>query len=78
MQTNIQQWGNSLGIRISKNLASKLQIKKGAIVDLEISGNHLIITPKATELEMLVNNITDLNRHNEEFSDDNTRGNELW
>ena len=78
MQTQVQKWGNSLGIRISKDIAGKLKIKTGAIINLEISNNHLILTPEISELELLLNNITDSNCHQEEFRDDAIEGKELW
>lgn len=74
----MQKWGNSLGIRISKDIAGKLKIKTGAIINLEISNNHLILTPEISELELLLNNINDSNCHQEEFRDDATEGKELW
>jgi antitoxin MazE len=78
MQTQIQKWGNSLGVRIPKNLAGKLNLKQGAFVNLEISDNHLVISQETSELDILLNNITDANRHHELLNDDNISGNESW
>jgi antitoxin MazE len=78
MQTQIQKWGNSLGIRIPKNLADKLHFQQGAFVNLEIADNHLIITTKISELDILLDNITDFNCHHEILNDDIVVGNELW
>lgn len=78
MQTQIQKWGNSLGIRIPKDIASKLHIKKGAIVNLEISDHNIIITPAISELDLLLNNITDNNCHHEVLKNDSKSGNESW
>lgn len=78
MQTQIQKWGNSLGVRIPKDIVSRLRIKHGSIVNLEISDNNIIIIPEESELDLLLNNITDANCHYEELNDDIICGNELW
>jgi antitoxin MazE len=78
MQTQIQKWGNSLGIRIPKYLTGKLHLKQGTLVNLEITGNHLIISAEISELDTLLNNITDSNRHHAVLNDDDIVGNELW
>ncbi|MCC8368645.1 AbrB/MazE/SpoVT family DNA-binding domain-containing protein [Rickettsia endosymbiont of Polydrusus tereticollis] len=78
MQTQIQKWGNSLGIRIPKYLTGKLHLKQGTFVNLEITGNHLIISAEISELDTLLNNITDSNRHHAVLNDDDIVGNELW
>jgi antitoxin MazE len=78
MQAQIQKWGNSLGVRIPKDLANKLHIENGVIVDLEISDQQLIITRTISELELLLNNITETNSHHEILTNDDIIGNELW
>ncbi|MFY9589151.1 AbrB/MazE/SpoVT family DNA-binding domain-containing protein [Rickettsia endosymbiont of Halotydeus destructor] len=78
MQTQIQKWGNSLGIRIPKYLTGKLHLKQGTFVNLKITGNHLIISAEISELDTLLNNITDSNRHHAVLNDDDIKGNELW
>ena len=78
MKTRIQKWGNSLGVRIPKNIAGELGIKDGVIVDLEISQQNLIIKLQQSNLDLLLDNITDDNCHNELFSNDDRSGNESW
>jgi len=78
MQGQIQKWGNSLGVRISKDIANKLHIKDGTIVNIVISENNLVITPKISELDLLLNDITPANLHCELLSNDDTSGNESW
>jgi antitoxin MazE len=78
MQAQIQKWGNSLGVRIPKDVASRLHIKDGAIVNIAISENNLVITPKISELDLLLNDITADNLHYELLSNDDTSGNESW
>lgn len=79
MRVNIQQWGNSLAIRIPKSFAEQTAIKLGSPVDLFIDGGRLIIEPiveKKYELKDLVSQINETNLHKEYFCDQ-PKGKEL-
>lgn len=78
MQAQIQKWGNSLGLRIPKSVVDALNLNNGAFVNLELSNNHLVITNYVSELELLLNDITDDNCHHEIFNNDDIIGRELW
>lgn len=43
----VQKWGNSLGIRIPKSLASKVGIEERSQVDLNVEDGYLVIKPKS-------------------------------
>ncbi len=45
MITKIQKWGNSQGIRLTKNLLHDLNIDIGDEVDLAIKDGKLILSP---------------------------------
>ena len=45
MTTKIQQWGNSLALRIPRSLARDIHLAKGAPVDLSVKGGRLVIKP---------------------------------
>lgn len=45
MQTKIQKWGNSLGLRLPKALAAQLGITDGAVIELSLQGDHLVLQP---------------------------------
>lgn len=45
MSTKIQKWGNSQGIRLSKQLLSDADIDVGDAVDVVVHGGTLIVTP---------------------------------
>ncbi|EER21327.1 AbrB/MazE/SpoVT family DNA-binding domain-containing protein [Rickettsia endosymbiont of Ixodes scapularis] len=70
--------GNNLGIRIPKYLAGKLHVSEGALVNLKLTNNGLIISTEESELDILLNNITDSNRYHELLSNDKMKGNETW
>jgi len=77
MQTVVQKWGNSLGIRIPSIYAKELNLKNGSYVEiLEEKGNIIIVPPKAT-LEELLSRVTIENIH-EPFESGLPLGKEEW
>ena len=68
MQTMIQQWGNSLALRIPKALAQQTKVKKGSRVELTVVEGRLVIAPAAAKkipLKSLVAKVTRGNIHSE-------------
>ena len=45
MITKVQKWGNSQGLRLSKDLLSDAQIDVGDEVDVSVHDGSLVITP---------------------------------
>jgi antitoxin MazE len=45
MQVQITRWGNSLGLRIPKNLAAQAGLRAGARVEITTEGERIVITP---------------------------------
>ncbi|OGR23720.1 MAG: transcriptional regulator/antitoxin, MazE [Desulfobacterales bacterium RIFOXYA12_FULL_46_15] len=45
MLTKIQKWGNSQGLRISKNLLSDAQLDVGDAVDISVKDGIMLVTP---------------------------------
>jgi len=43
MQVRISQWGNSLGLRLPRSLASQIGVGKGGDVSITAEGSRLII-----------------------------------
>lgn len=77
MNTLIQKWGNSLGVRIPAKLAQKLHIKPGSAVDITIEGNHLIVSPQRYRLDDLLDSISEKNLHSN-LLDGSAVGEEEW
>jgi antitoxin MazE len=77
MQTHIQKWGNSLGIRIPMKLSQHLNLKPGSVVNVLLEGDHLIIHPQKYQLEEMLSKITPKNCHHEIFTD-SIKGQEEW
>lgn len=76
MKTRITQWGNSLGLRISKTLAREIMLTEGDMVDCTFKNGKLTIE-KEDSYEKLLGQINPSNLH-EEITVDGPKGNELW
>jgi antitoxin MazE len=62
------QWGNSIGVRIPKDLAKKAGISVDSTVEIDDSDGGIIIKPvgkREYTLKELVRGITPQNRHSE-------------
>jgi antitoxin MazE len=77
MQTHIQKWGNSLGVRIPAKLSIQLHLRAGSAVDVVIENNQLVIHPKKHDLKHMLALITPNNLHQEMF-DEESIGQEAW
>jgi len=45
MQVQVARWGNSLGLRIPKDIARRAGLREGARVEIEANGDRIIISP---------------------------------
>ena len=80
MQTKIQRWGNSLGLRIPKSFAEEAGVEAGSEVDLSVEDGDLIIRPARLpryELKDLLGGVTAKNIHKEIGAGDPV-GREVW
>jgi antitoxin MazE len=68
MKTIIQQWGNSLAVRIPKALAQETALGKGDEVNLRADDDRIVVErpqPKHYRLGDLLAGVTKANRHTE-------------
>ena len=78
MTTKLQKWGNSLGVRLSKEVVRQAKFRSGKAVSVRTVGNTVIISGKKKEtFESLVSKITPENRYDELFWGPPV-GNEIW
>ena len=80
MKTVVQQWGNSLALRIPKAFAQQTSIKKGSPVSLSVKNGRMVMQPlhrKKYTLQELVSKITPKNRH-PETDWGKPMGKEIW
>jgi antitoxin MazE len=47
MQVQISRWGNSLGVRIPKDVARRAGLSEGSRVEIEAEDNRIVIVPSA-------------------------------
>ena len=45
MQVQVARWGNSLGLRIPKHLATQVGLREGVRVDVQAEGDRIVISP---------------------------------
>jgi antitoxin MazE len=80
MQTKIQRWGNSLGLRIPRSFAEEAGVEAGSQVDLSVRDGDLIVraTNRRTyRLSELLEKITAKNLH-DEVDTGEPMGREVW
>ena len=80
MQTRIQKWGNSLGLRIPKAFAEEAGVQAGSEVDISVEDGDLIIRPirlPRYELRILLRRVTAKNVHDEVETGEPV-GREVW
>jgi len=78
MTVAIKKWGNSLALRIPKDIAQTLHIKNNSTLELSIKDGALVMEPQnETLLESLVSRIHVDNLH-EEVDTGKVVGNEEW
>ena len=78
MLAKIQKWGNSLGVRLPKQLTRSINLNAGAYVDITSFNNSLIIKINDDPLDALLNRVTEQNSHPIIFNDTDKRGKESW
>jgi len=80
METNIQKWGNSLGVRLPSQLAKKQSLKVGtrvSVVETETGIALEVVKQSPPNLKQLLSKITPVNLH-KETSWGKRQGNEVW
>jgi len=80
VQTKIQRWGNSLGLRIPRAFAVEAGVDVGAEVALSVRDGNLIVRPTRRakyRLDDLVRKITAKNLHRE-VATGTPVGREVW
>jgi antitoxin MazE len=53
MSVALRKWGNSIGVRLPRPLLEQVGLSEGALVDVLVEGDHLVIRrrrPKLAEL----------------------------
>jgi antitoxin MazE len=79
MKTTVKKWGNSLAIRIPKNISKETMVTEGSNIDITVEKGKIILSPSQKEysLKELLKNISNKNIHSE-ISTGNHVGGEIW
>jgi antitoxin MazE len=78
VQSRVRKWGNSLGLRVPRDIAARAGLIEGARVDIEgFEDGRIVITPSRRRftIEELVAGMTPENEH--PLEDDGPVGDEL-
>lgn len=89
MTIRVAQWGNSIGVRISKGIARQLGVRPGSRLRMAVRKGRLVCTPavrkttpssrgQAIRLAALVRRVTPANRPEDSCIDDGPQGREAW
>ena len=75
---NLRKWGNSLGVRIPKRLAERLNLHEGSTIELEETDRGILLrTIDVPSLDTLIDRMDESQRPDlEDFG--SPRGNEVW
>lgn len=52
MRATIAKWGNSLALRLPRNIAEGAKLVEGAAVDLEVEGDSIRVTPRRPKFKL--------------------------
>ena len=78
MTVAVKKWGNSLAVRLPKDIAQSLQVDHDSKVDLKVEEGRLILTPhQKSDLSCLLDRITPENLHRE-IDTGEAVGHEIW
>lgn len=80
METNIQKWGNSLGVRLPKSIADSQSLKEGSRVLVTETKTGIaieVVKKRRRTLDDMLKGITKDNLH-EEFDWGKPVGKEIW
>ena len=80
MQTRIQKWGSSLGLRIPRSVVVEAQVEEGATVELSVEHGRLLVRPlrvRKYALSALLRKVNPRKLHGE-ISTGKAVGREAW
>ena len=52
MQVNVSRWGNSLGLRVPKEIAARVGLREGARVQIDAKGKTIVISVERPTFEL--------------------------
>ena len=49
MKATVQKWGNSLAIRIPKNVTKETKVTEGSSINIQVENGNIILSPSKKE-----------------------------
>ena len=78
MQTHIARWGNSLALRLPRNVVADVQLHEGTKVELRVEGKSLIVRPARPKYRLSDLLTAQQPTRSEEFDWGQAQGEEVW
>ena len=76
MRTTISKWGNSLAVRLPREAAASAGLREGAVLDLTLEDDSIVLRPRRWDIGRLVKAIND--QAPPPLLDDEPVGTEEW
>ena len=78
MQIEVKKWGNSLGVRLPKDLARQLQLREGSTLDLEMTEQGLLLKTRRYRSRLRIADLLENVGPEEETDWGEPQGQEVW
>jgi antitoxin MazE len=77
MRASLARWGNSLAVRVPKEVAASMGLREGAALDLTVEDDALVLRRRRYDLDELVAAMAGAETP-PMVLDDEARGSEVW
>ncbi len=77
MRATLSKWGNSLAVRVPKEVAEMAGFQEGQALELSLEGQSIVLRRPVPSLEEMLKAMEGKDWHPLEF-DDAPRGSEIW
>jgi antitoxin MazE len=77
MRASIARWGNSLAVRVPKELAASVGLREGAAVEMTVEDDAIVLRRRRYDIRELVAAMAD-KEPPPLLLDDEPRGSEIW
>ena len=80
METHVNKWGNSFGIRIPKALAQELNLTNGLSVNIQVQNHDTLVIKvnKKYDLLAMIEQMSEDNKHPLLLDSEDSQGEEAW
>jgi antitoxin MazE len=77
MRASIARWGNSLAVRVPKEVAASIGLREGAAVEMTVEGDAIVLRRRRYDIKDLVAAMADVEPP-PLLLEDEPRGSEIW